>query len=68
MNTTAHLTSLFLEYTRIGQCSGEAWRHPNREMDADEYISLLRRVPDGAGRRGYLALLASDEPVSPVPT
>jgi predicted DNA-binding WGR domain protein len=60
VNSTVNLASLAVQYERIGQLAGEQWRRPY-DMTAAAYISLLRRVPDGAGLRGYLQLVAADK-------
>ena len=48
------------EYDRIGYRPGERWPAPPRPLTPDEQLALLRRVPDGSGLAGYLAVLAAD--------
>ena len=60
MTSTANMASMAIEYGRIGQKPGEHWRRPF-DMSATEYITLLRRVPDGGGLPAYLAVVATDK-------
>jgi hypothetical protein len=60
VNLTVNLAIMAVQYERIGQHAGDQWRSPD-DMTAAAYISLLRRVPDGAGLRGYLQLVADDK-------
>jgi len=46
-------------YARIGFVEGELWPAPPQEYTPGQILSLFRRIPDGAGRSGYMAALAS---------
>ena len=56
MWTTEQQAALEQEYVRIGG-SEEQWPYPSPEPTPEEFLALLRRVPDGAGLPGYLAAL-----------
>jgi hypothetical protein len=60
VNSTVNLAIMAVQYERIGQQPGDQWRPPY-DMTTEAYISLLRRVPDGAGHRGYRQLIATDK-------
>jgi hypothetical protein len=60
VNSTVNLAMMAVQYERIGQQPGEQWRTPD-DMTAEAYLELLRRVPDGAGHRGYRQLVATDK-------
>lgn len=47
------------EYARIGYVAGERWPAPPAELTPDALLALFRRIPDGAGRAGYMAALAN---------
>jgi hypothetical protein len=57
--TAEQSAALAREYARIGYRAGERWPAPPRDYKPDELLALLRRVPTGAGREGYLAMLRS---------
>lgn len=46
------------EYARIGYIAGEPWPAPPDGLSPDSILELLRRVPDGTGRTGYMKALA----------
>ena len=46
------------ELARIGYRTGDLWPTPAVELSPDEMLALYRRVPDGAGREGYIAEMA----------
>jgi len=46
-------------YTRIGYVQGESWPQPPDNLEPADLIALLKTIPDGAGREGYIAALAS---------
>jgi len=46
------------QYARIGSVPGELWPTPSSELTPDQFLALFRRIPDGAGRAGYMAALA----------
>jgi hypothetical protein len=45
-------------YARIGFAQGQRWPAPPPELSPEQLLALFRRVPDGAGRAGYMAVLA----------
>lgn len=45
------------QYARVGGVSGELWPTPSSELTPDQFLALLRSIPDGAGRAGYIAAL-----------
>jgi hypothetical protein len=47
------------EYKRIGYVAGERWPAPPCELTPAEIVELLRRVPSGSGRAGYIAVVES---------
>ena len=46
------------ELARIGYRTGDLWPTPAVDFTPDEMLALYRRVPDGAGREGYIAEMA----------
>jgi len=56
MWTSELRAALDREYERIGG-SEEQWPYPSPEPTPQEFLALLRRIPDGAGLAGYLAAL-----------
>jgi len=46
-------------YTRVGYVQGELWPQPPDNLEPADLIALLKTIPDGAGREGYIAALAS---------
>ena len=60
VNSTVNLAIMAVQYERIGQQAGDHWRTPH-DMTSEAYISLLRRVPDGTGQRGYRQLIAAEK-------
>ena len=46
------------EYARVGYVAGEHWPAPPPELTPTQLMELFRRIPDGAGRAGYAAVLA----------
>lgn len=46
------------QYLRIGYRPGERWAAPPEDLRPEQLLALLRTVPDGAGREGWLAALA----------
>lgn len=49
---------LAAEYQRIGYKPGELWPAPPPDLQPDDLLALLARIPDGAGRGGYSSELA----------
>ena len=56
MWTSEQQTALEQEYGRIGG-SDQQWPYPSPEPTPEEFLAILRRVPDGSGLPGYLAVL-----------
>ena len=50
------------EYARVGWVEGERWPAPPDHLRPSELLALFRRIPDGAGRAGYMAALADLTP------
>ncbi len=56
--TEQQRAELAREYARIGSKPGEPWPAPAKEFEPAEMLALFKRIPDGAGRHGYIAELA----------
>ncbi len=56
MWTAEQLVALKQEYARIGS-TDKQWPYPHPEPTPDEFLTMLRRVPDGAGLPGYIQVL-----------
>ena len=56
--TQQQRAELAKEYARIGFRTDELWPAPAEELEPAEMLALFRRIPDGAGRDGYMAELA----------
>lgn len=54
------LAQLGQEYRRIGIREGERLPTPAFGDDAERFLAMLRRIPDGAGIQGYLQALAAE--------
>ena len=50
------------EYARIGYVDGERWPAPPEHLGPADLLALFRRIPDGAGRAGWMAALADLAP------
>jgi hypothetical protein len=57
--TEQQRAALAREYSRIGYTAGERWPAPPEHLTPEALLALFRRIPDGAGRAGYMAALAS---------
>jgi catechol 2,3-dioxygenase-like lactoylglutathione lyase family enzyme len=57
--TDSQRADLARHYARIGYVEGELWPAPPPNMEPADVIALLKTIPDGAGRAGYVAALAS---------
>jgi catechol 2,3-dioxygenase-like lactoylglutathione lyase family enzyme len=57
--TDAQRAELARHYARIGYVEGELWPAPPGNLEPADVIALLKTVPDGAGREGYIAALAT---------
>jgi hypothetical protein len=55
--TEQQRAELAREYTRISYLSGELWPAPPEHLKPEDLLALFRRIPDGAGREGYVAEL-----------
>jgi hypothetical protein len=60
--TEQQRAELAREYARIGYVAGERWPAPPAELVPEQLLALLRRVPDGAGRAGWVAALGNASP------
>jgi hypothetical protein len=56
--TEEEISELARQYARIGYVEGELWPEPQGHLKPADLLDLFRRVPDGAGRAGYIAELA----------
>jgi hypothetical protein len=56
--TEAQRAELAREYSRIGYVAGERWPAPPDTVTPEQILAMFRRIPDGAGRAGYMAALA----------
>ena len=68
--TDSQRADLARHYSRIGHQHGEVWPPPPDNLEPAEVIELLKKVPDGAGREGYIAAFKPPEdpaPVKPLP-
>ena len=57
--TDAQRAELARHYNRIGYVQGELWPAPPANLEPADVIALLKSIPDGAGREGYMAALKS---------
>ena len=57
--TEQQRAELAREYDRIGYVPGERWPAPPAELTPADLLALFRRIPDGAGRAGYMTALAT---------
>lgn len=57
--TDSQRAELARHYARIGYVQGELWPPPPASLEPAEVIAILKTIPDGAGREGYIAALAS---------
>jgi catechol 2,3-dioxygenase-like lactoylglutathione lyase family enzyme len=64
--TESQRAELARHYSRIGYVQGELWPTPADSLDPAEVIALLKTIPDGAGRAGYIAALATGGKPVPV--
>ncbi len=56
--TQAQRDALAHEYARVGFRTGEQWPYPAEPaLTPDEFLTLLRAIPDRAGLPGYLEAL-----------
>ena len=64
--TDAQRAELARHYARIGYVHGELWPPPPANLEPADLIALLKTIPDGAGREGYIAALATGGKPVPV--
>jgi catechol 2,3-dioxygenase-like lactoylglutathione lyase family enzyme len=64
--TDAQRAELARHYARIGYVEGELWPAPPGNLEPADVIALLKTVPDGAGREGYIAAFATGGKPAPV--
>jgi catechol 2,3-dioxygenase-like lactoylglutathione lyase family enzyme len=64
--TDAQRAELARHYARIGYAEGEVWPAPPANLEPADVIALLKTVPDGAGREGYIAALSTGGKPAPV--
>lgn len=55
--TDSQRAELARHYSRIGYVQGELWPAPPDNLEPADVIALLKAIPDGAGREGYIAAL-----------
>ena len=56
--TSEQESALLAEYNRIGYKQGEQWPFPDSQAQTPEdFLALLRTIPDGGGLGAYLAAL-----------
>jgi len=58
MWTDSERKELDREYSRIGIREGELLPAPSRDVSTDVFLAMLRLIPDGGGKAGYVAALA----------
>ena len=56
--TDSQRAEMARHYARIGYVQGELWPPPPDNLEPADVIALLKTIPDGAGREGYIAGLA----------
>jgi hypothetical protein len=59
MWTDSQRKDLKLEYNRIGIRDDDLLRTPSKHLSAQEFLAMVRLIPDGAGKAGYEAALAA---------
>ena len=64
--TDSQRADLARHYARIGYVEGELWPAPPGNLEPADVIALLKSIPDGAGREGYIAALATGGKPVPV--
>ena len=64
--TDAQRAEMARHYARIGYVQGELWPAPAANLEPADVIALLKAIPDGAGREGYIAALATGGKPVPV--
>jgi catechol 2,3-dioxygenase-like lactoylglutathione lyase family enzyme len=64
--TDSQRAELARHYARIGYVQGELWPSPPDTLEPLHVIALLKAIPDGAGREGYIAALKTGGKPVPV--
>jgi catechol 2,3-dioxygenase-like lactoylglutathione lyase family enzyme len=64
--TDSQRADMARHYARIGYVQGELWPPPPANLDPADVIALLKAIPDGAGREGYIAALKTGGKPVPV--
>ena len=64
--TDSQRGELVRQYNRIGYAEGELWPAPPDNLEPADVIALLKTIPNGVGRGGYIAALASGGKPVPV--
>jgi catechol 2,3-dioxygenase-like lactoylglutathione lyase family enzyme len=64
--TDSQRADLARHYARIGYAEGELWPAPPPNLEPADVIALLKTIPDGAGRAGYVAALSGGGKPVPV--
>ena len=64
--TDSQRAELARHYNRIGYVQGDLWPAPPATLEPAEVIAILKTVPDGAGREGYIAALKTGGKPVPV--
>jgi catechol 2,3-dioxygenase-like lactoylglutathione lyase family enzyme len=64
--TESQRAELARHYSRIGYVQGELWPTPPDSLEPADVIALLKSIPDGVGRAGYIAALATGGKPVPV--
>src|SRR5438045_2882354 len=57
--TDSQRAELARHYARIGYVQGDLWPPAPANLEPTDVIALLKTIPDGAGRAGYVAALAT---------
>lgn len=64
--TDSQRAELARHYTRIGYVQGDLWPAPPDNLEPADVIALVKTIPDGAGREGYIAAFRPAEKPVPV--
>jgi catechol 2,3-dioxygenase-like lactoylglutathione lyase family enzyme len=64
--TDSQRAEMARHYARIGYVHGELWPAPPDNLEPADVIALLKAIPDGAGREGYIAALKTGGKPVPV--
>jgi catechol 2,3-dioxygenase-like lactoylglutathione lyase family enzyme len=64
--TDSQRAELARHYTRIGYMQGDLWPAAPDNLEPADVIALLKTIPDGAGREGYIAALKTGGKPVPV--